>query len=414
MVANDAKMLSDANYPNGDLSKSLLEAARRGDENEVRTLLTKGASFTTDWLGTSPLHFAAQYGHLKTALLLMRAGMSWDARTKVNKTPLHIATQYGHEDLVKAFLAQGADVNAQDLILMTPLHWAAQKNYPAIAEILLQSGADIASNNKFDKTPCDICIENGFDEVLDKIKSHTECRSPASLYLEENGGSNTSDSEKVTDAPSPINLLSSLSSLAGISQDMLPSATVSMDEIALLQSTPINFSAIPLDSIRSIVLTDAGRLALQFLNKGLDNTILQSCSGKEDNVEDGRTCKVVSYKDDMSNLEQNPEQYLTTSSQMTTSNSKSHKFSRSKETMATSDLLPSTSSGISLPPVFPDWNLRNNGDHSDNFELDLDTVLLHKQLDGSRPSNDIGENLSVRPTSNGLQLALSEGVCKKL
>lgn len=83
--------------------------------------------------------------------------------------------------------------------------------------------------------------------------------------------------------------------------------------------------------------------------------------------------------------------------------------------MPTSDLLPSTSSGISLPPVFPDWNLRNNGDSNDNYELELDTVLLHKQLDSSRHSIDIGgENLTERPTSNGLQLSLSEGVCKKL
>lgn len=411
MIVNHAKMLSDADYPIGHLGKSLLEAARRGDENEVRTLLTKGASFTTDWLGASPLHFAAQYGHLDTALLLMRAGMSWDARNKVNKTPLHIATQCGHEDLVKAFIAQGADVNAKDLLLMTPLHWAAQKNYPAIAEILLENGADLTSENKFDKTPVNVCIENGFDEVLDKVKRHRDCGSPASLYLEENDASNFSDSEKVTDAPSPSNILSSLSALTGISQDALPAATVTMDEIALLQSTPLNFSTIPLESIRSIVLTDAGRLALQFLNKGLDNTILQPCPERDDTNEDGRTSKIVPYKDDISRLDQNPEQYLTTSSQTTTSNSKSLKATRSRETLATSDLLPSTSSGISLPPVFPDWNLRNNGD---NFELDLDTVLLHKQLDGSRHSIDIGENLTVRPTSNGLQLSLSEGVCKKL
>lgn len=304
-------MLSNADYPIGDLGKSLLEAARTGDEHEVRTLLTKGASFTTDWLGASPLHLAAQYGHLDTALLLMRAGMSWDARTKVNKTPLHIATQCGHEDLVKAFIAQGADVNAQDLLLMTPLHWAAQRNHAVIAEILLESGADSTSENKFDKTPWDICIENGFNEIMEKMKSRRDCGSPASLYLEENESSNLSDSEKVTDAS---NLLSSLSTLAGISQDAMPAATVSMDEIALLQSTPINFSTIPLESIRSIVLTDAGRLALQFLNKGFDNTILQTCSERDDNNEDGGTCKVVPYKDDISHLDSNPEQYLTTSS----------------------------------------------------------------------------------------------------
>lgn len=34
-------------------------------------------------LGTSPLHLAAQYGHTTTAEVLLRAGVSRDARTKV-------------------------------------------------------------------------------------------------------------------------------------------------------------------------------------------------------------------------------------------------------------------------------------------------------------------------------------------
>ena len=35
-----------------DLGKSLLEAAKRGDTDEVRTLMSNGAPFTTDWVMT--------------------------------------------------------------------------------------------------------------------------------------------------------------------------------------------------------------------------------------------------------------------------------------------------------------------------------------------------------------------------
>lgn len=34
-----------------DLGKRLLEAARNGHDDEVRTLMANGAPFTTDWVG---------------------------------------------------------------------------------------------------------------------------------------------------------------------------------------------------------------------------------------------------------------------------------------------------------------------------------------------------------------------------
>jgi ankyrin repeat protein len=67
-------------------------------------------------LGNSPLHFAAQYGHAETSEALMRAGISRDARTKVDRTPLHIASQQGHLAIVQLLIAHGADVNAVDMV----------------------------------------------------------------------------------------------------------------------------------------------------------------------------------------------------------------------------------------------------------------------------------------------------------
>lgn len=39
-----------------ELGKRLLSSSRDGDTVEVKALINKGAPFTTDWLGTSPLH----------------------------------------------------------------------------------------------------------------------------------------------------------------------------------------------------------------------------------------------------------------------------------------------------------------------------------------------------------------------
>ena len=99
-----------------ELGKQLLSASREGDKVEVSRLLAKGAPMTTDWLGTSPLHLAAQYGHLETAEILLRSGCQRDARTKVEKTPLHVAAQEGHDNIAELLLSNGADVDTTDMV----------------------------------------------------------------------------------------------------------------------------------------------------------------------------------------------------------------------------------------------------------------------------------------------------------
>ncbi|KAG8229210.1 hypothetical protein J437_LFUL009692 [Ladona fulva] len=142
-----------------ELGKKLLIYSKLGDFEQVRNLMAKGAPFTSDWLGTSPLHHAAQHGHLETAEALLRAGISRDARTKVDRTPLHVAATEGHVEIVKLLLKMGADVGARDMLHMTPLHWAVERQHLDVVEVLLQYGADPYAVSKFDKTPFSIALE---------------------------------------------------------------------------------------------------------------------------------------------------------------------------------------------------------------------------------------------------------------
>ncbi|XP_031508580.1 GA-binding protein subunit beta-2 isoform X1 [Papio anubis] len=149
-----------------DLGKRLLEAARKGQDDEVRTLMANGAPFTTDWLGTSPLHLAAQYGHYSTAEVLLRAGVSRDARTKVDRTPLHMAAADGHAHIVELLVRNGADVNAKDMLKMTALHWATERHHRDVVELLIKYGADVHAFSKFDKSAFDIALEKNNAEIL--------------------------------------------------------------------------------------------------------------------------------------------------------------------------------------------------------------------------------------------------------
>ncbi|XP_074785425.1 GA-binding protein subunit beta-2 isoform X1 [Athene noctua] len=169
-----------------DLGKRLLEAARKGEDDEVRKLMASGAPFTTDWLGTSPLHLAAQYGHYSTAEVLLRAGVSRDARTKVDRTPLHMAAADGHTHIVELLISNGADVNAKDMLKMTALHWATEHNHRDVVELLLRCGADVHAFSKFDKSAFDIALDKNNPETLvmlqeamqNQVNTHPERTNP--------------------------------------------------------------------------------------------------------------------------------------------------------------------------------------------------------------------------------------------
>ncbi|XP_039628752.1 GA-binding protein subunit beta-1 isoform X1 [Polypterus senegalus] len=153
-----------------DLGKKLLDAARAGQDDEVRILMANGAPFTTDWLGTSPLHLSAQYGHYSTTEVLLRAGVSRDARTKVDRTPLHMAAAEGHARIVEVLLKHGADVNAKDMLKMTALHWATEHGHREVVELLIKYGADVHVQSKFCKNALDIAIDNANEELAEILQ----------------------------------------------------------------------------------------------------------------------------------------------------------------------------------------------------------------------------------------------------
>lgn len=47
---------------------------------------------------------------------MLRAGISRDARTKVDRTPLHMAAYEGHHQMVQLLLNYGADVDSRDMV----------------------------------------------------------------------------------------------------------------------------------------------------------------------------------------------------------------------------------------------------------------------------------------------------------
>lgn len=154
-----------------DMGKKLLEATREGQTEQVRQLVVdSGAPFTSDWMGTTALHLAAQHGHSEIADILLRGGVNRDARTKLERTALHIASQGGHLEVVNLLLIHGSDIDARDMLKMTPLHWAVERNHLRVAQRLLQAGADISAKSKFQLTPIDMAHNSEYYDMMDLFK----------------------------------------------------------------------------------------------------------------------------------------------------------------------------------------------------------------------------------------------------
>ncbi|XP_062583986.1 GA-binding protein subunit beta-1-like isoform X1 [Saccostrea cucullata] len=272
-----------------DLGKRLLEAAKRGETDDVRTLMSNGAPFTTDWLGTSPLHFASQYGHIETAEVLLRAGISRDARTKVDRTPLHVASQEGHSDIVELLVQHAADVDAKDMLKMTPLHWATEKGHAHVMEALIKHGADTTCENKFDRTPLDIAIANGRADLVQilQLAQHTHIGSmgddeTVTIETTEVDPENVEETVTVSsdldgvkqDGQDQTNS-SVLATLAALAEATAPSSsaqvtTANTDAMSWLESQGITMITTTeggiissaMESGQSIALTEAGKIAL--------------------------------------------------------------------------------------------------------------------------------------------------------
>ncbi|KAH8379306.1 hypothetical protein KR009_004135 [Drosophila setifemur] len=167
-----------------DLGKQLLQCARDSDVSGVKTALTHGAPFASDWLGMSALHFAAMNNQLEICEILLQGGINMDAKTKVDRTPLHLACYYGHERVVSLLLALKCSVNSRDMLRMTPLHWAVEKRHKTIVRMLLKYQADVSLVSKFGKTPIGLAVYTEQADVLAELEAARQAQA-SRKYKEE-------------------------------------------------------------------------------------------------------------------------------------------------------------------------------------------------------------------------------------
>jgi uncharacterized protein len=139
---------ADVNAPQGDGMSALHWAAFRGDIELTDILLKanpKLDAVTRDGAYT-PLHLASKNGQAAVVRRLLKAGSSVRAVTTTGEvTALHFAAGAGSADAINALLDKGADINAREKAWgQTPLIFAAAYNRLEAMKVLLKRGADVA------------------------------------------------------------------------------------------------------------------------------------------------------------------------------------------------------------------------------------------------------------------------------
>ncbi len=155
-----------------DLNSELAEAAKKGEEEEVKTLLEAGADVNAknNAGGTALMQAAGSRRDNSTVRVLLDAGADVDAKANDGVSALMVATN-GHTDSVRALLDAGADVNAKANHGLTALMGAAANGRTDSVRALLDAGADVNAKSDDGVTALMAAERNDHTDIVGLLRN---------------------------------------------------------------------------------------------------------------------------------------------------------------------------------------------------------------------------------------------------
>ncbi|XP_063773054.1 ankyrin repeat domain-containing protein 6 isoform X3 [Pseudophryne corroboree] len=146
------------------LSERLLVAAYKGQVDNVVQLINKGAKVAVTKHGRTPLHLAANKGHLNVVQILLKAGCELNIQDDGHQTALHRAAVVGNSDILAVLIQEGCALDRQDKDGNTALHEAAWHGFSQSVKLLVKAGANVLAKNKAGNTPLHLACQNGHSQ----------------------------------------------------------------------------------------------------------------------------------------------------------------------------------------------------------------------------------------------------------
>ncbi len=155
---------------NKEIKWALFKATEKNDAKHVRLLIKGGYDVNTqNKNGFTPLHDAANYGHVEAAQQLIKADADINKQNNYGRTPLQRAAFWGRVEITQQLIKADADVNKQDSGGWVPLHWAAFNGHLEVAQQLINAGADVNKQDKFGYTPLYFAARTGDLELVQQL-----------------------------------------------------------------------------------------------------------------------------------------------------------------------------------------------------------------------------------------------------
>lgn len=154
-------------------SGEIHDAVRQGDIEKVQALLKQDIKLlnSKDESGSTPLHGAAEHGHIALVKLLLEKGADLNAGDNEDSLPLHVAALGGHKEIVDFLIAKGALMNDQDDNGMTALHFAAVRGHKNVVDFLIAKGANYNLKTTRGMIPLHLAAVRGHLNVVELLIS---------------------------------------------------------------------------------------------------------------------------------------------------------------------------------------------------------------------------------------------------
>ena len=142
----------------------------------------------TDKNGRTPLMLASQTGKVDDMQILLKAGVSLEARDHLGWTALMHAAFQGNAKTMEILLNQGADIEAKDNNGYTALMHAARQGKTKTVEALLNHGANIEAKDNNETTPLIAAVKTSNIEMISVL-----IKAGANIEVKDNAGKNAND-----------------------------------------------------------------------------------------------------------------------------------------------------------------------------------------------------------------------------
>ena len=152
-------------------STPLLFAAWENSLDVAKLLIERGADVHADHNGV--LYRAALENSLDVAKLLIDHGADVNAENESGWPQLQGASARNSLDVAKLLIDRGADVNAKaGFDASTAMHAVAEDNSLDVAKLLIERGADLDAKDSKGRTPLDVALEEGHQEMQALLRLH--------------------------------------------------------------------------------------------------------------------------------------------------------------------------------------------------------------------------------------------------